>query len=260
MNPVECRRYIACSKGNAVVAAWISILDQHKLPRDTSIPPEEWYQAFEELYTSNAMDPDVFNQCDVKKTFFSGAKVQNKELNEAFWNLTYVRSLNNGEASDNEEFIMEKKYSMVLPDAENMLGEYQPRRALQKSQSPGQLSNPMEPAGLSMLEFPSLDGMNMVEPHRQTALKQERSDIRSLPCRDPEPESFSRPYTETANFAVTCCGDDVFLEDSGGTDFYNDEENDVIDFQLHGSCPRCGTSFHMGASMPIPKGSAGGPY
>ena len=106
MNEERARRYVVSSNGNAFVAAWISILDEHKLPLGTSIPPQDWYNAFEELYLSNAIDEIAFNTCNVKKAFFSGRMLNADELQHAFWNLQYLRSSSSGEAIDNEEPIV----------------------------------------------------------------------------------------------------------------------------------------------------------
>ncbi|KKM89050.1 hypothetical protein LCGC14_1252520 [marine sediment metagenome] len=269
MNQAEARRYVLSAQGNAVVAAWISVLDQYKLPASTSVDPAEWYGSFEELYLSDAVDPDVFNSCDTKRVFFSGNTPNWKVLDKAFWNLRYLRSLHPGEAADNEEYVMNKINDIECPDLGNIIEKTDSSRALTAAEPRTRgldlhrgLSRPTE---LAMPEMPTMSGDIIERPEMHELGPHIVSDIRGLKCQQSDAENFNfgRPYTEYANFSITCCDGEIVLEDTGGGDFYEAEESedhDTLDLQLHGQCERCGTTFHMGASMPLPKGTIGQVY
>lgn len=275
MNQLEARRYIAAAKGDALIGAWLSILDQHKLPTQTSISPQDWYEAFEELYLCDAIDPDIFNEVDVEKTFCIENSVARQLLDDAMWNLKFLRQMFPGEAIDNMESYMSKKHDGYLPSPEDMESRALSLSPVQERNELAFPADPMgTPMGLSMPPMPEL-GMNVLEDSApplpamfrepapsapKPSLRGEQSGGRlQLRHKSDEPDT-SRPYTEFANFTLLCCGEEIELEDTGGGDWYegdDQEDHDTIDFELHGYCHRCHARFHFGASMPIPKGSLG---
>lgn len=270
MNEHRARRYILSSNGNAFVAAWISVLDEHKLPLGTSVPPQEWYEAFEELYLSNAIDEVAFNTCNTKKVFFSGREVNGDELQRAFWNLQYLRSSSPGEAIDNEDPMSNDHPEdlFAIPQEEAPRNELELHRGDNRALSVpdhhsfGQLSAPPS-SDFGLLDGPVIDRSNdLLAPYDNPNLPS--NDIRGLPsadlpCRDDRKKG--EPSTEDVNFSLTCCGEEVVLTDTGGGDWYEGEEDDDfdgVDLSMHGTCVRCASTFHLGAGIPMPKGSIGG--
>lgn len=269
MNKFEARRYVVSSKGNAFVAAWLSVIDQHKLPICTSVSADDWYESFEKMYMHDVVDDDVFNMCDVKRVFFSGNKPDGQAIDSAFWNLKFLRSQHPGEATDNEEYIMNRRLNADLPCPDlsevierpgSLVPAFERRndRALDVSRT---LSTPTE---LAMPDLPGLTGSVIERPELNESsigtLSGPSPDVRGLSCQRSEPQKFGKPYTEWANFTVTCCDDEITLEDTGDGDWYEGSENedhDVVELQLHGTCNRCSAVFHMGASLPLPKGTIG---
>ncbi|RKZ06953.1 hypothetical protein DRQ25_12745 [Candidatus Fermentibacteria bacterium] len=275
MTNAEARRYVAAAQGDAVVGAWLSILDQHKLPLPTSVAGQDWYNAFEELYLSDAIDPDVFNGTDVNKTFGPGKAVHPQSLEDAMWNLRYLTKAFPDEAIDNVESFMDRKYGNSLPPPEEF---DQPGLALQPARTADRglslpdtmgtsrgLAAPLPDIGNEILGVSAPAPLAFYEPPPSAELRPASRPAR-LALNQPEPNASpgeGKPYTEFANFELTCCGEAVELEDTGGGDWYEgleDEDHDTVDFELHGFCTRCQARFHFGSSMPIPKGSYGAPY
>jgi len=271
MNSSKARQYIVSAKGNAFVAAWICVLDQYKIQSTSDVPPDEWYQAFEELYLCDAVDPDVFNACNVKQVFYSGEGVRHKDVQEAFWNLKYLRSLHPGEAADCEDTIMNKRYPDAPIPSEDDMFERPPQALVQAHTERGierALGGEMgRPRALSRPEershfLTALDEREllapMIEPVQVMQQLTPSEDVRSLACQGPMPSKFGAPYADVANFNLACCGVEVELEESGNSQWWEsegEEDHDKLDLELEGCCERCGTQFCFTAAMPIPQGT-----
>jgi hypothetical protein len=251
MTEARARLYLAAACDDPLVAAWVSILDAHRLPPRAEIARFDWQDAFGDLFNHGLVADDFFNAVDFKRDL-NAITPSACVIDQALDRLTDLRAQAHLETLRMDKFdpFADSK-ALTLPGSE-------PRRSLTRHEGLTPLA-PTKPPLFDLAPAPPSSVPSLApitRSSRSSALGPvagaRRAVERGLPCQEVEdeeaPPGDPRTYIEGFNVQLYCCGKEVRLEYENGEELHEQEANSdcvLVEFMLYGECPTCQSQKHL---------------
>jgi hypothetical protein len=273
------RLYLVAAEDNPLIAAWISVLDEHGMHCRTEIAPQDWEAAFEDLFSLGFVDHSDFNALDFKRAF-RRRPPPIADVEAALNRLASLRQLADEDhhqeismsKSDRSalDFPLEREESLSLTSAERQkLGMFyvdEPAAlvrervgALAPALAAGDLFAPSIPAARGLAT--SADGLELLGSTRRALerVSPERTSLARRPAaredEDGEPIADPRPYISELDMRLHCCGRELELLYEDGHDVSHQLPQSghlMLEFTWSAACPICNTEHHHTATRPYP--------
>jgi len=248
MNEASACRLLVAAGDDPVLAAWVSVIHENRMPAHTEVTPYDHLEAFQSLFAYGYLSSREYNSVNEKKTFFSGRTPLSSDVQGVLDNLHTLPVGEQGfETMKKQGFDAFRNQSAIAPARQqNGLAPAPSRVQLNQSaqQSVIQAFAPRAPVGImqqNSVQIPS------------PAMGNIPSQPQGLQCSTPDPMMMT-----SLNAQLTCCGVPVQLRDVGGDSHEGGVgEQPFIEYAFDASCDMCGTDFCIGASKPYPRGSFG---
>lgn len=254
---MEC---IQAARGDAIVAAWISILDEYNLPPHATVAPEDFWGTYEQFYCNDLIDADEFYHNEAAEKIRSGRRtIRPNKVHDALGRLMRLRSPKGIEMPTNPDDLFANPNALVSQPATN--GGF-----LEHRPASGSLfaENNAAPAMALFHSDPSAEMLFDTRPPTFELPVPAQGQISALGCTNP---TSGQPFDVQLNLQVTCCGRplSVVKEDAKGlldsAEYIpaedSHDEHDVAEFVFHGRCEVCQTTVCASAVKPVFRGTMG---
>src|SRR6266542_3226680 len=259
MTEARARLYLAAACDDPLVAAWISILDQHRLPPRAEIARFDWQDAFADLFNLGFVPDEFFNAVDFKHDL-NALTPSAYAIDRALGRLVDVR------AQAALETIRMDKFDPFADSNALTLRDAEPRRSLTRHEELTPLA-PRKPPLFDMLPAgprsapslapiapsPRLNGFAPAADGRRP------SGRTGLPCQEVEDNEDGpgdpRSYIQGFDIHFYCCGNEVPLNYENGEETPEQDTNGervMVEFVFYGTCPTCESHKHIHEIRPLP--------
>lgn len=243
MDSAKARLYFAAALANPILAAYVSVLDQHGMHHLTDIAPYDWEEAFEALFNLGFIATHEFNATDFKRAF----RQTTPPASEVEAALSALASLR--QKAIHEENSMGKFDLFENPDAALALSS----RARAQPLAGRDAFEPLAPRTPSPNELIA----RPVKPSAELAPMGETRRALDVP---PSTSSMldARAYTDEFDMKLYCCGRELKLEYAdGGHDVTQQfpgaaHKNLMVEYIWHSVCQHCQGEHEHSITRPLP--------
>lgn len=245
MNRQQAVRYLVAAGDNPKLAAWISILNEHKLGTDADISPSDHWEAYEGFYNHGLVSSRDYNEADVRREFLQSPRPNSFDVQQA---------LDNWKILNAQDLPGENTMTKVYRDAPSALV---PRR--QQDSFDSLTLAPMQQDERS-LSFPAPEPTPMaLEPAMPPQIAPSMGPAIPLGMGEPLDRPKRLPGQELSFEPLITCGfcKTTFMgEVSEGDEADEQKLRDavLVFYMYHGTCPQCGHESHHSTEGPAPYG------
>jgi hypothetical protein len=236
MNKVEALRLLVAAQDDPVVAAWASVVHEHRMPPESDVSPYDHLNAFQEIYGHGLITAYQYNETDTRRIFFSGRRPMTDQIQRVLDNL---RLLPERAAM---EPIMSKTKFPDSPFADTNALTAKGGAAIAGTGSRTALPPTTSRAPLN----PFAPSREVTAPTKQSL--EPFPKRQSLACRDGERELANGVAMGDIDLRIFCCGKQLAMViadmQADGPDSLPGGQVAVIDRVLHGSCDVCQREHH----------------
>lgn len=250
MTPSAALRILIAAGDDPVLAAWASVVHEHRMPANTEVAPYDHLEAFQSIYSYGFIGSCEYNQVDEKKAFFSGNTPASSDVQTVLNNLQILPERLE-EMPNKPKFGAFKNQAALAPIVPNRGLSNQARVPLPgvPHQSNIQAFAPAPP----VQAFQRQQAMNLGPNVAPMAPMPHPQGQQGLPCATPD------PMMQTGlDVQHWCCGVKSDHVDVGG-DYHEgdstEDGNPFIEFSYHTTCHICGAKGCHAVEKPHPRGS-----
>ena len=265
MTEAHARLYLAAARDDPLVAAWIRILDEHRLPARAEVAPSDFQGSFDDLFLLDLIPAQLFNAIDFKHRLAELIPSAH-DIDRALSRLADLRA-----DHPKEHYVMDDKFGKFTDSKALTLRGAESRRSLLRAEPFSPLTMPDAPAPFAMLARSERESaaFDLLEPSPRSGVLA-RNDLAAtrraleprtgLPCQrfdadeDEATPGDPRTFVRDFDLQVLCCGKPVVLEYENGEEVGQVEGSDAIlvEFLFYGECPQCGGRKTINETRPLP--------
>jgi hypothetical protein len=254
MNRCEAEVILVASRDNPFVAALVAVIDEHKVPANCEIAPQDWWDAYQDFYYLGLVNESEFRAVDVTKTFFGKKRPTTIQIQDALCQLKTLRSMSDPKEEqmpDNKFALFEnEERSLIQPNNAGAVqvgtpfGSSMPR-SISPFEEKASIGPVMEQGRIEQPRFNPRGGE--IQPFAPTMRRRT-----GIACQH---EVDATPRPDGLEIEFKCCGRLLdFIQDDGECLDPEDSPDGqaAIEFIFHSKCENCQTIFHFSAAKPVP--------
>lgn len=183
MNKQQALRLIVAAQDDPIVAAWVGVLDEHKLSPDAEVSPYEAWDTFQELHRHGYVSDSSLNTSSLKRAFFGRQRPNPGRLHQAFYHLKILPT------EGIPEVYVKKSDNPFAQTEGRFLERREPRGGLAAREAPtsAPMGPPLNPFSGSLQQGPPAvesPGLNPFSAPGQSALTCREEELPPQPKRE----------------------------------------------------------------------------
>lgn len=253
MGKMMLERFLVAAEDDPVLASWAKVAHDYKVGSHVDVPPDEHWEAYQELFMEGLVSPELFDSVDVKKTFFSGKIPPQGDVYGVLSRIRLLCPDHYQEEPMNKDKPMMSAFSQnsiaTRRDTGNSMARATPRRA--PSRPPG---------GLTAFKGQSAIAQGEARPAGLQPFRQPEQPVRTaLECSSPVDAGMYVGGMEL-NGHMVCHGKPLQSVEEGGDiispdEMLGNEDYAIVEYMFHAECQTCDAIYHVTGSKRIPRDS-----